>query len=131
MRVHRTKNKGDLGVLAAQLDLARRGFDLLLPLTEHQAFDLVAYKDAHTDCCYYLDPRKHGEHVSLRVAPVRGRQTRRIRWAETYRNLPPEVEGVPATSTHALESAPWLRQSSWPSRTADGGVTWGARSLVG
>ena len=45
MRVHHTKNKGDLGVLHAQLDLARRGFTVLLPLTEHAAFDLVAYRD--------------------------------------------------------------------------------------
>jgi len=29
----------------AQLDLARRGYTVLLPLTEHAEFDLVAYKD--------------------------------------------------------------------------------------
>jgi hypothetical protein len=45
MRKHHTKNKGDLGVLHAQLDLAQRGFTVLLPLTEHEAFDLVAYRD--------------------------------------------------------------------------------------
>lgn len=45
MRVHHTKNKGDLGVLYAQVDLARRGYAVLLPLTEHAPFDLVAYKD--------------------------------------------------------------------------------------
>lgn len=45
MRLHHTKNKGDLGVLYAQLDLARRGYSVLLPLTEHEAFDLVGYKD--------------------------------------------------------------------------------------
>jgi len=45
MRYHHTKNKGDLGVLHAQLDLARRGYGVLLPLTEHETFDLVAYKD--------------------------------------------------------------------------------------
>src|SRR4051812_19262315 len=45
MRAHHTKNKGDLGFLYAQLDLAKKGFGVLTPLTEHEAFDLVAYKD--------------------------------------------------------------------------------------
>jgi hypothetical protein len=45
MRPHRTKNKGDLGVLHAQLDLAEKGFGVLAPLTEHEAFDLVAYRE--------------------------------------------------------------------------------------
>jgi PD-(D/E)XK nuclease superfamily protein len=44
VRAHHTKNKGDLGVLHAQLDLALRGYAVLLPLTEHAAFDLVAYR---------------------------------------------------------------------------------------
>ncbi|MBA3457995.1 MAG: hypothetical protein H0T42_33240 [Deltaproteobacteria bacterium] len=47
MRPHHTKNKGDLGILYAQLDLAKKGYGVLAPLTEHEAFDLVAYKD-HT-----------------------------------------------------------------------------------
>ncbi len=45
MRVHHTKNKGDLGVLHAQLDLAKRGWTICLPQTEHAEFDLIAYKD--------------------------------------------------------------------------------------
>lgn len=45
MRPHHTKNKGDLGILHAQLDLAKKGYGVLTPLTEHEAFDLVAYKD--------------------------------------------------------------------------------------
>ena len=44
MRRHHTKNKGDLGVLYAQADLAEKGFGVLAPLTEHETFDLVAYK---------------------------------------------------------------------------------------
>ena len=47
MRPHHTKNKGDLGILYAQLDLAKKGYGVLTPLTEHEAFDLVAYKE-HT-----------------------------------------------------------------------------------
>jgi hypothetical protein len=45
MRPHHTKNKGDLGILHALLDLAKKGFGVLAPMTEHEAFDLVAYKD--------------------------------------------------------------------------------------
>src|SRR5688572_27330718 len=45
MRPHHTKNKGDLGLLHAQLDLAEKGYGVLVPLTEHEAFDLVAYRD--------------------------------------------------------------------------------------
>ena len=42
---HHTKSKGDLGVLKAQVDLFEQGFAVLLPLTEHCPFDLVAYRD--------------------------------------------------------------------------------------
>lgn len=39
---HHTKDKGDLGVFAAQLDLVEKGYRILIPLTEHAPFDLVA-----------------------------------------------------------------------------------------
>jgi len=45
MREHHTKNKGDLGVLKAQLDLYEKGYLILTPHTEHAPFDLVGYKD--------------------------------------------------------------------------------------
>lgn len=45
MREHHTKNKGDLGVLKAQLDLYEKGYLILIPQTEHSPFDLVGYKD--------------------------------------------------------------------------------------
>lgn len=45
MRKHHTKNKGDLGVLKAQVDLFEKGYLPCVPLTEHSEFDLVAYKD--------------------------------------------------------------------------------------
>ena len=44
MARHHTKDKGDLGVLKAQIDLFEQGFTLLAPLTEHSPFDVVAYK---------------------------------------------------------------------------------------
>ncbi len=42
---HHTKNKGDLGVLKAKLDLFEQGYLILNPETEHSPFDLVIYKD--------------------------------------------------------------------------------------
>ncbi len=45
MASHHTKDKGDLGVLKAQIDLFEQGFTILAPLTEHCPFDLVAYRD--------------------------------------------------------------------------------------
>lgn len=42
---HHTKDKGDLGVLKAQLDLHLKGYVILSPNSEHLPFDLVAYKD--------------------------------------------------------------------------------------
>ncbi|MBA3391857.1 MAG: hypothetical protein H0T89_04385 [Deltaproteobacteria bacterium] len=45
MLVHHTKNKGDLGVLQAKVDLFEKGFIILMPQTEHAPFDLVAYRD--------------------------------------------------------------------------------------
>jgi hypothetical protein len=43
MRLHHTKNKGDLGVAKAYADLVGQGFIVLFPATEHAPFDLVAY----------------------------------------------------------------------------------------
>lgn len=45
---HHTKDKGDLGVAKAYADLVGKGFDVLLPTTEHAPFDLVAHKGAHS-----------------------------------------------------------------------------------
>jgi len=45
MREHHTKNKGDLGVLKAQLDLYEKGYLILTPHTEHSPFDIVGYKN--------------------------------------------------------------------------------------
>jgi hypothetical protein len=43
--MHHTKDKGDLGVLKAQLDLFKQGFIGALPITEHAPFDLIIYKE--------------------------------------------------------------------------------------
>ncbi len=41
---HHTKDKGDLATAQVQADLIERGAMVLLPLTEHAPFDLVAYQ---------------------------------------------------------------------------------------
>jgi hypothetical protein len=43
--VHHTKDKGDLGVAKVTADLVAKGFTVLLPLTKHAPFDLVAHAD--------------------------------------------------------------------------------------
>ena len=43
MKIHHTKNKGDLGVAKAHCDLVEKGYMILFPTTEHAPFDLVAY----------------------------------------------------------------------------------------
>ena len=137
MRFHHTKNKGDLGVLHAQVDLVEQGYGVLLPLTEHEAFDLVAYRegtfwrvqvkyraavggvislalesswaDRHgthsapldkdrvdvvciycpdTRRCYYIEPRRHGTRVCLRIAPTRNGQSRGVSFAEDFTRFP-------------------------------------------
>lgn len=42
---HHTKTKGDLGVLAAKLDVFKQGYITMSPDTEHAPFDFVAYKE--------------------------------------------------------------------------------------
>lgn len=43
MRHHHTKNKGDLGAIKAMADIAGKGWRILIPFTEHEPFDFVAY----------------------------------------------------------------------------------------
>ena len=45
MRQHHTKSKGDLGVLKVQLELHLQGFSVFTSQSEHESFDLIAYKD--------------------------------------------------------------------------------------
>ena len=75
MRSHWTKTKGDVGVLHAQIDLAERGYGILWPLSEHEPFDLVAYRGR--DFC----------RIQVRYrAAVRGRIQVRFRssWADKH-----------------------------------------------
>lgn len=47
MKHHHTKNKGDLGVLKVQLELHVQGFSIFTSQSEHEPFDLIAYRDGH------------------------------------------------------------------------------------
>ena len=59
---HHTKEKGDLGVLKAQVDLFEKGYVVSIPLTEHAPFDLVIYKDGVFKSVQvkYRSTNKHG-----------------------------------------------------------------------
>jgi hypothetical protein len=43
VRHHHTKNTGDLGAISAMADMSKKGWRILVPFTEHEAFDFVAY----------------------------------------------------------------------------------------
>jgi len=59
---HHTKDKGDLGVLKAKLDLFEQGYLILNPETEHAPFDLVIYRDGvfRSVQVKYRSLNKHG-----------------------------------------------------------------------
>ena len=115
--MHHTKDKGDLGVLKAQVDLCEQGFLIMNPLTEHAAFDLVAYRDGKfyrvqvkyrkLDRSGKLDikfstcwadrigihtvpiaPQDFRSHVSLRVSTPRNGQRSGVNMAADYRRVP-------------------------------------------
>lgn len=44
--MHHTKEKGDLGVLKAQVKFAEKGYKILEPKSEHLSFDFVVYKNS-------------------------------------------------------------------------------------
>jgi len=72
---HHTKEKGDIAVTKIIADLTEKGFDILLPISEHLPFDLIAYKDHisyRLQCKYASDgiakcktswADKNGNHV--------------------------------------------------------------------
>ena len=76
---HHTKNKGDLGVLKAQLNLFEQGFTICLPQTEHAPFDLVAYKQGEF---------RYGSNMSLRVKTPKNGQAKGVRFANDFRRVP-------------------------------------------
>lgn len=47
MKIHHTKNKGDLAVLKVQYDLYNKGYICFFSASEHQPFDFIAYKNKY------------------------------------------------------------------------------------
>lgn len=62
---HHTKDKGDIAAARVHADLIERGATVLLPLTEHAPFDVVAYLDQ----CFYRIQVKY-RATSRGVLPV-------------------------------------------------------------
>lgn len=135
---HHTKDKGDIGVLKAQADLAEKGYMVLKPLTEHAGFDLVIYKDQvfrrvqvkyrsidkygclpvhfrsywadknglhmkvvdkneidlyclycpETGKCYYFDPKRFKQSLSLRVKTPKNNQQCYVKLAADFIKVP-------------------------------------------
>jgi hypothetical protein len=53
---HHTKEKGDIGNLKIAADLAEKGLKVFIPLSEHLAFDLVAF-DQDTGIFYKIQSK--------------------------------------------------------------------------
>jgi hypothetical protein len=68
MRKHHTKNKGDLGVVKVQCALVEQGYSVLIPLSEHEPFDLVAYRHGvfKRIQCKYRSVRKGSIEVQFK-----------------------------------------------------------------
>jgi hypothetical protein len=47
---HHTKDKGDVGLAMVIADLTKNGFNVCLPISEHQAFDLIAANEEGKLC---------------------------------------------------------------------------------
>ncbi|WP_226673283.1 group I intron-associated PD-(D/E)XK endonuclease [Rossellomorea aquimaris] len=69
---HHTKDKGDLGILKAQVDLHQKGYMILNPLTEHAPFDIVIYKDGEF------------KRVQVKYRELNSKGTLEIRFRSTY-----------------------------------------------
>lgn len=67
MARHHTKDKGDLGVAKVYADLVARGLIVLMPMTEHGPFDLVAYDGTfHRIQVKYRSARRGAIEVQFR-----------------------------------------------------------------
>lgn len=136
MKIHHTKNKGDLGVFKAQVSLCEQGYLILTPNTEHSPFDLVGYKNGKflriqvkyrseskgkidisfkstwvdksgvhsvpvdkdeidiyclycpsTDKCYWIDPKKFNQSVTLRLTNTKNKQHQGVNLASDFETL--------------------------------------------
>ena len=77
--VHHTKNKGDLGILKAQLDLFKQGYSLYFPLSEHEPFDIVAYKD------HKFLRIQDSMGITLRITDTKNNQHKNVKLSKDYK----------------------------------------------
>jgi hypothetical protein len=52
------------------------------------AIDVIAVYCPDVDECFYVDPTKHGETVSLRISPARNGQQLGVLESDSFRELP-------------------------------------------
>jgi hypothetical protein len=81
---------------------------------DRSAFDLLCIYCPDTDRCYYVSADELDAFLSLRVNPCRNNQSKRIRWAQNYLEIPSSVRGVSAGETSGLVGWGWVRQSAEP-----------------
>lgn len=62
-------------------------------LNKHD-IDVVCIYCPDTRACYYIDPKRFGRSVSLRVTPSRNSQTRNVSQADAFRGVPASAIGT-------------------------------------
>ncbi len=67
MKHHHTKNNGDFGVLKVQIDLFEQGYLSFTTVSEHQDFDLIAYKQGGIFKRIQVKYRKLDDKGSLQI----------------------------------------------------------------
>lgn len=69
---HHTKTKGDVGLVKVLSDLADKGLDCLLPLSEHLPFDLIAFNQetgkTYKIQCKFKKKTKGGIDIPIRTS---------------------------------------------------------------
>ena len=71
---------------------------------DKEDIDVVCIYSPDTSHCYYVDPKKFGKSVSLRVAPVKNGQQRNVLQAQAFRAVPADVTGGETPSAAAKSS---------------------------
>ena len=80
---------GDNGTLAIKFSSCwadRSGTHTVL--VDKSEVDLYCVYCPDTDACYYLDPRRYGSTVSLRVEALKNGQSKGVNFADRFRRAP-------------------------------------------
>jgi len=79
-------HNGALQIRFASIWADRNGTHIV-PIDKDEV-DLYCVYCPETDACYYLEPKKFGSNVTLRVEASKNRQTKRVNFASDYRRVP-------------------------------------------